>query len=827
MMPPVRGDLPSGTVTFLFTDVEGSTRLLHELGVEGYAEALAVHRRVIRGACTRHDGIEVDTQGDAFFFAFPTAPAAIAAAGEMTAALASGPIQVRVGLHTGTPLLTDEGYVGADVHRAARIAAAGHGGQVIVSKATAECVELDFTDLGEHRFKDLAEPEWLFQLGEEVFPPLKSIAVTNLPTPASTFVGRDRELREVISLVTDGARLVTLTGPGGTGKTRLALEAAWTVAPEYPNGTFWVPMAALRDPELVLETVSQVLGAKDGLESHIGRKTMLLLLDNFEQVVDAAPTLGTLLEACPKLSLLVTSRETLRVSGEREYQVPELSDEEAVSLFCERSQLLASETIAELCRRLDGMPLAIELAAARTKLFSPEQLLERISQRLDLLKAGRDADPRQQTLRATIEWSHDLLSDDEQQLFRQLSVFAGCTYEAAEEVAGADPDTLQSLLDKNLVRLRDGDAAPRFWMLETIREYASERLEESGETAELRGRHGEYFLAVAEAAGSEMWTPRENDALDRIEGDYPNLRAALSSWRDADEIERQLRVTASIWRFWRIRGFIGEGRRWIDPLISAAEGTPGIRHEVLLSAAEMARFQGEFERAAELGREALALARTLDEPVRVGRSLMELGLTFAEQDDVDHADALFEEAELLLSAPGGDRRLEPVLRARLAANRGHLALIQRDYVRAAELSVTAIELNRCVGNDHGVSAALNNLGAANAQLGRHAEAIASFRDALRLFSTRSDTFGIELCLRGIAAVLAFEGTVERAARLLGAAELSHETTGEELGPGERDLEKRTRAVLDAAPQRDRIQAALEKGRSMDLEAATQLALADA
>jgi class 3 adenylate cyclase len=458
----VRHELPAGTVTFLFTDVESSTKLLHSLGAEAYADALAKHRHVIREAGARHDGVEVDTQGDAFFFAFPTAPGALAAAGEMTEALDSGPIRVRIGLHTGTPLLTDEGYVGGDVHRAARIAAAGHGGQVILSKATAESVELEFTDLGEHRFKDLAEPEWLFQLGDEAFPPLRSIAVTNLPTPASTFVGRERELREIISLVTGGARLVTLTGPGGTGKTRLALETAWTVAPEYPSGTFWIPIASLRDPELVLETVSQVLGAKEGLESHIGGRAMLLLLDNFEQVVDAAPALGTLVEACPKLSLLVTSRETLRISGEREYQVLELSDTEAVSLFCERSQLPASESVTELCRRLDGMPLAIELAAARTKLFSPEQLLERISQRLDLLKAGRDADPRQQTLRATIEWSYDLLSDDEQQLFRRFSVFSGCTYELANDVAGADPDTLQSLLDKNLVRRREGDHAPRY-----------------------------------------------------------------------------------------------------------------------------------------------------------------------------------------------------------------------------------------------------------------------------------------------------------------------------------------------------------------------------
>ena len=364
-------------------------------------------------------------------------------------------------------------------------------------------------------------------------------------------------------------------------------------------------------------------------------------------------------------------------------------------------------------------------------------------------------------------------------------------------------------------------------MLETIREFAGERLEDSGEAEELQQRHGECFLAVAEAAGSEMWTPGENAALDRIERDYPNLRAALSRWRDAGETERQLRVTASIWRFWQMRGFIWEGRRWVDPLIFAAEGPPGIRHELLHGAAIMIGYQGEYERAAELQREARELARTLDEPVRLGRSLMELGMTLAWQGDVDQAYPLFEEAEAVLAAPGGDRRLEPVLRARLAANRGDLALIRHDYVRAAELSLTAAELNRDAGNDHGVSTALLNLGVANAQLGRHAEAMASLRDALRLMSTRGDAFGIELCLRGIAAVLAFQGAVEGAARLLGAAELSHETIEEELGPAERDLDERTRAVLDAAPGRDGVEAALEEGRAMDLEAAAQYALTDA
>jgi len=453
----MRSNLPAGTVTFLFTDVEGSTKLLHELGAEAYAEALAEHRRVIREARARHEGVEVDTQGDAFFLAFPTAPGAIAAAGEMTEAFASGPIQVRIGLHTGTPLLTEEGYVGGDVHRAARIAAAGHGGQVLVSSSTATLVEVELVDLGEHRLKDLSAPERIFQLGEGDFPALKSLHRTNLPVPATTFLGRESELAEVLSLLSrEDTRLLTLTGPGGTGKTRLALQAAAEASDAFPDGIWWVPLAPVRDPKLVLETAAQAVGSKNGLAEHIADKEMLCLFDNFEQVVEAGAELADLLASCPNLDVLVTSRERLRVSGEQTYPVPPLAEPDGVALFSARARavdpaFVPSEAVSELCLRLDSLPL--ELAAARTALFSPEQLLERLSQRLDLLKGERDADPRQQTLRATIEWSYDLLSEKEQTLYARLSVFAGgCSYEAAELVAGADPDTLQSLLDKSLLR---------------------------------------------------------------------------------------------------------------------------------------------------------------------------------------------------------------------------------------------------------------------------------------------------------------------------------------------------------------------------------------
>jgi len=364
----VRPDLPSGTVTFLFTDVEGSTRLLHELGAEAYAEALAEHRRVIREACAAQGGVEVDTQGDAFFFAFPTAPGALAAA-EMTQELSSGQVQVRIGLHTGTPLLTDQGYVGGDVHRAARIAGAGHGGQVLVSWSTAALAGTDgLRDLGEHRLKDLSAPERIYQLGDGEFPPIDALHQTNLPVPSTLFVGREKELAEVSGLLArQDVRLLTLTGPGGTGKTRLAAQTAGWAADGYPHGVWWVPLDTLSDPALVLESAQKALDTKRQLSAHVGDKHMLILFDSFERVVEGAGSVAELLADCPNLKVLVTSRERLRLTGEHEYAVPPFAHEEAVGFFLARARAAKhdfepDEAVSEICHRLDDMPLALELS---------------------------------------------------------------------------------------------------------------------------------------------------------------------------------------------------------------------------------------------------------------------------------------------------------------------------------------------------------------------------------------------------------------------------------------------------------------------------------
>ena len=613
----MRNDLPGGTVTFLFTDVEGSTRLLHELGAEYYAGALAEHRRLIRTACSAEGGVEVDTQGDAFFFAFPTAPGAVAAAGALTERLASGPIRVRVGLHTGAPLLTEEGYVGADVHRAARIAAAGHGGQVLVSASTAPLVEVQLQDLGEHRLKDIADAVPIYQLGDSHFPPLKTISNTNLPSPASSFVGREREVAEALALLRDGARLLTLTGPGGSGKTRLAIEAAAELVPEYKAGVFWVGLAALRDPALVSATVAQTLGAKDGLAEHIGERELLLLLDNFEQVVDAAPALPSLLSSCPNLRLLVTSRELLRVQGEIEYPVPPLAEPEAVELFRNRSRLPSDETILELCRRLDSLPLAVELAAARTSVLSPGQILERLAERLDLLKGGRDAEARQQTLRATIEWSHDLLPADEQRHFARLAVFrGGCTLEAVEEVCDADLDTLQGLVDKSLLRHTD----KRFWMLETVRDYAAERLAGGGESELIRDRHLNHFLELADRAYEEQ--TRASDWFPVLDAEHDNIRAALD-WASTSCVEAEAQLTSAIAVYWQLQGHTHEAHERLIAALTRHRQRDRTRARLLTSLAEIDGI--DQEEALAYNEEALALWRELRDASGEAEALESLG----------------------------------------------------------------------------------------------------------------------------------------------------------------------------------------------------------
>ncbi len=702
----MRTDLPGGTVTFLFTDIEGSTRLLDELGVDIYASALAEHRRIVRESCASQGGAEVDTQGDAFFFAFPTAPGALAASRGIVEELSSGRVQVRIGLHTGTPLLTDEGYVGADVHRAARIAASGHGGQVLVSATTAALSTLPLLDLGEHRFKDLAAAERVFQLGEGEFPPLKSLYRTNLPVPTTEMVGRETELAEIVELLQgDHMRLLTLTGPGGTGKTRLALQAAAEAAEGHPDGIWWVSLAPLRDPNLLVSSLAEALQVEEqpgrelaaSLIERLGGKRALLLLDNAEHLLPEIAQEIARLRAAQRPTILVTSRERLQLQGEHVYAVPTLADDDGVKLFMARAGALSptlevSPAVVELCSRLDNLPLALELAAARTVVFSPEQLLERLSQRLDLLKAGRDADPRQQTLRATIEWSYDLLDDAEQKLFRGLSVFAGgCTYESAEAVCSADPDTLQSLLDKSLLRRRASEVGPRYWMLETIRELATEKLTAEGEADGARRGHAEHYLAVARSANLDA----EAEGQQRHDLAIPerdNMRAALTWALETEEREVGLELVVALENYWATNGS-QEGRDWAAVLLEKSSGVPdSLVLRALRVQGGMENMHGSTAVAEDLFSRSLAMARTTNDERAVAVLLHRLANTVAQRGDWQRVQALAEESL------AGHRRIGfPKGAAQALTSLADVAIAAGELEHALELLQESRDLCESVG----------------------------------------------------------------------------------------------------------------------------------
>jgi predicted ATPase len=804
-------DLPSGTVTFLFTDVEGSTRLLHELGAEAYADALAEHRRLIRRACASQGGVEVDTQGDAFFFAFPTAPGALAAAQHTTDALASGPIQVRIGLHTGTPLLTEEGYIGDDVHFGARVAASSHGGQVVLSSATAALVELPLTDLGEHRLKDIEGPVAIFQLGEGSFPPLKTISNTNLPRPASSFVGREAELAEALAKIEAGARLLTLTGPGGSGKTRLAIKAAASLVPEYKAGVFWVGLATLRDPALVSETIAQTLGAKDGLTEHIGERELLLLLDNLEQVIEAAPELSALLSACPNLTLLVTSRELLRVQGEVEYPVPPLAQPEALALFCERANTEPTSEIAELCARLDSLPLAVELAAARAKALSPAQILERLSQRLDLLRGGRDADPRQQTLRATIEWSYDLLSGEEQRLFRRLSVFAGgCTLEAAEEVADADLDTLQSLVEKSLLRFSN----ERYWMLETIREYAAERLG----AAERDAAHtalSTWVLRLASASRAGFESSEQQVWIERLHAEQGNLREVLLSALDAGEAEQALRIVAALSRYYWERQ-PGEALMWLERGLTRRSAVPKhVVADALCAAGELEWFLGRPAAAFERFEESHDIFEELDDAEGVARVLTRLGPPLWAAGRRDEADTVLARAALLHRQYGQLHELALTL-----GIQGVCASERDDPKAARDLLDSALSVARELGDLPQVMNALLNLAENALVAGDQPEAERLAREALELSHALAEPISTLYCFALFAWLARERGDLRHAAILWGAVERLDSELGETMWRRERDLYE-ARVGSDVLGD----QQGLAEGRLLEAEDAVPYALA--
>jgi predicted ATPase/class 3 adenylate cyclase len=687
--PPARRDLPSGTVTFLFTDIEGSTRLLSELGEE-YVEALAEHRRVLRESFERHGGVEVDTQGDAFFVAFSSAGSAVGAAAEAQEQLA---LPVRMGLHTGEPQITDEGYVGLDVHEAARICGVAHGGQVVLSQQARHAYGRDheIRDLGLHRLKDIPEPVRLYQVGDREFPPLRSLNATNLPALMNPLVGRESELEDVRVLLGDGVRLVTLTGAGGTGKTRLALEAAAGLADDFPDGVFWAPLASVRKPELALATVEETIGAKTALAQHVDQKQMLLLLDNFERLLPAATELAALLARCPNLKLLVTSRAPLRLSGEHELLLPPLPNEPAVVLFMQRARavrpdLETTEAVSEICDRLDGLPLAIELAAPRVRVLELDDLLAQLERRLPLLTGGpQDVPARQRTLRATIEWSYELLDAAEQTALARLAVFAGgWDTESAEVVSETGFETLESLAEQSLILFRGG----RFFMLETIREFALEQLEDRGEEEEFRLRHALYFVERAERLGPEIAGPEARAPLAALQRNSSNLLDALAWLVSTGRAELAMRLGGALGMFWHSRGHGSAVRPLLEQAIELdGSVAPSVRGPALRVLARRLSMSGELKRSRVLEQRAQQLFEEAGDARGVARCLLDRAWDHMDLSELEEAGELATKARQLTEEIG-DRPLQGLAENHLgliAMRRGDLAAAARHIEKAREL----------------------------------------------------------------------------------------------------------------------------------------------
>lgn len=814
-------ELPSGTVTFLFSDIEGSTRLLQEVG-DAYADLLADHRRRLREVFARHGGIELGTQGDSFFVVFSRASGALAAAAEAHEVLRDGPIRVRVGLHTGEPLLTEEGYVGIDVHRAARIAAAGHGGQTLVSRSTRDLLRSEqLRDLGSHRLKDLVAPERIYQVGERAFSPLKTVDRTNLPVTATPLVGRRRELDELVELLCGDSRLVTITGAGGSGKTRLALQVAADLADHFRDGVLFVSLAPVQDAALLNSTIVQAAGVR--AVEDLCELEVLLLLDNLEHLLPAASALSALLLASAHVKLLVTSRVRLNVSAEIEYPLEPFADDEAVEFFVERARAVRRDVrgdaaVGEICRRLDGLPLALELAASRVKVLDPPLLLERLGQRLPVLTGGgRDVPKRQQTLRATIEWSYLLLEERVQAAFRRLAVFAGSfSLEAAERAAWVELDELAALVDWSLIKpVGEG----RFLMLETIREYARELLDASADFAEVRRRHVDYVLALVEEAEPELTGPNQREWYQRLATEQANVREALTYACDSGDGERALMIAGTIWRFWWTRGPVDEPEHWYERVFAVADDASELAlARATFGAAHVAESRGDAELAKRQFAEAADRLRQVGETRWLILALTHLAGAYGELGDSARGDELNQEA-LEIALENGDVRGAAVVRVNLAwdlRNRG-------EYERAHELVKEALAASRILGDDHMIAGCLVDLAQLALETGALDEATPTLRESLKLYAAIGNTHHLAEAIAVGATALLARGDASTSARLAAATTALCNSHGFALDPWTR---RRLDETLTAARSDlgDHFEEAWRSGAELEPEAAAELAL---
>ena len=864
-----RRPLPQGTVTFLFTDIEGSTRLLQRLG-DDYTDVLVAHQALLRAAFGRHGGHEFGTQGDAFFVAFADPQDAVHAAIDAQRALRTHrwphgeQVSVRIGIHTGEPVVIEDDYVGIDVHRAARICSAAHGGQVIVSDATLEALDANaltdvtFTDLGTHRLKDLDRAEHVFQLiGDELpgeFPPLRSARPpTNVPQ-LGALIGRAAEVVDLRHMVVrDEMSLVTVTGPGGIGKTRVAAAVALDALEDFPDGTFFVDLSSVRSAELVASQIAQSLKlqldgdrpADEVVVDYINGKRFLLVLDNFEQVLEGALVVAKLLRSCSELTVLVTSRVLLSIGGEHEFPlaplgVPEqatysgVAGSEAAQLFVARAKAsrpgfeLTPEnapSIAEICNLLDGLPLAIELAAARIKLLSPGELVKRLGNRLEFLSGGpRDSPIRHRALRTTIDWSYDLLSQQERSFFRAFAVFSGgATLDAIEHVLGEDLDTLDavaSLVSHSLIRQHEDSSGEfRFSMLETIREYALELLRQRHDYTEVADRHARYYLQLAETANNDN-TPGA------ITTDHDNMRGAMK-WlirRTAEESRvyagLALRLATALGHYWYVHGHVVEGASWLERALSAASDAPALlRARALRVLGMLMEPQQQLERARELFEEALDLYRALGDQSGEARCLNSLGLVARQREDLNAAEELLSASISVRRQIGDEAGIAPSLN-----NLGVLYLDRRDTDRARQSLEEALQLARKLDNPWGVACVTNNLGMVFLELDDARRARQFVLEGTAAFVEMGDLDSAAEGMQFLAGVAALEGNSTRAARLAGAADSLRRELGIKLAPLDRRRLDRWLSPARADLGEERFERAWAEGAAMTSDQALDFAL---
>jgi predicted ATPase/DNA-binding SARP family transcriptional activator len=863
-LPPIP-TLPSGTVTLLFTDIEGSTRLLRELGAR-YPEVLAEHRRVLRAAFARHGGLEVDSQGDGFFVVFAGANEAVAAAADAQEALAGGPVLVRIGIHSGEPQPTEEGYVGLDVHRAARIAGAGHGGQVLLSQATRDLLDpsLSVRDLGERGLRDLAEWPRLYQLGTEDFPPLRAPRRLSLPQQLTSFVGREHELEELTHLLPD-TPLLTLTGVGGCGKTRLALEAASSVLAKFPDGVLFVELAGLTRPELVPDAVAALLPAVherserpvvDVLVDHLRPRSLLLLLDNCEHLLEACSELAErLLDACPHVRILATSRVQLGLPGELVYRVPPLSLEtagdeeddpaasEAVRLFLERAAAVGWEaeqsdetvaTVASICRELDGLPLAVELAAARTQVLTVEEIAARLDDRFRFLRYWRrNPEPRHETLGATMAWSYELLTEDEKALLCGLSVFAGgFTLEAAAAVC-LDGDTdatlelVTTLVESSLVLPDAIGGKSRYRMLETVRQYTVERLAETAEEDELRGRHAAYFTGDLQDA-ARFWPPDlwGTELFLRTNREIENMRAALD-WAHRARSPLELPLAVVYQRADAV--FPTEGRACLDrALANPSPQAPLVRARALAAAGGLARMQGDLSSAGSYLGESLDLYRANHD--REGEMVVLSRLEEVAIEGGEELDTAIYGAEELARLMA-----DPVMVSAALTRRAIGALGEGDRRAARQLLEQSLTLLHGVRNDaKGLAEPSSAYREGDARTllalleildGDPDKAFTEAVAGLRAFSQVSEDYGGKWdSIDVLAAALARTGGLATGVRLYAAVNRYREMRGEKIPWALRTVREQTHSQLEQALAEPEFAAEAEEGRRMTLSEATTAAL---